>query len=137
MPKTYSINIEYRFRSKHSTIPNIHFIKKALDTKSHNILIKKLEAYGVRAIIIWNDYFSNYSNERTQHVEISGIKSKLKTIKFSIPHSLMLSPLLYLWPFIDMQCYEHGIFHLIAGALLYLHLWKPSIWCMYCADRYK
>ena len=53
--------------------------QKAFDTVDHNILLKKLEYYGV--IGIPNKCFAAYLNNRKQFVSINGYKSDLADVK--------------------------------------------------------
>ena len=51
---------------------------KAFDTLDHNILIDKLQRYGITGIsFMW---FESYLSKRTQYVEINNFKSSLQTI---------------------------------------------------------
>ena len=108
---------QYGFRKGHSTIhPIIHMLNdiatgidkspsercmslfldlsKAFDTLSHNILLKKLNHYGIRGVA--NIWFENYLSGRQQYVEIDGINSTMKTLTCGVPQGSILGPILFL-----------------------------------------
>ena len=108
---------QYGFRAKHATIhPILHLLNncaesynknpkeytisifcdlsKAFDVINHNILLDKLNIYGLRGIV--NDWFSNYLSGRTQYVEIEGSQSNSCDIECGVPQGSILGPLLYL-----------------------------------------
>ena len=61
---------------------------------SHNILLKKLEYYGVRGLA--NDWFRSYLTNRQQFVSINGFNSKKLPMKYGVPQGSVLGPLLFL-----------------------------------------
>ena len=69
-------------------------LKKAFDTIEHNILLQKLESYGIRRNE--HKWFRSYLIERIQRVEIKGISSNWSTIKCGVPQGSILGPLLFL-----------------------------------------
>ena len=70
-------------------------LRKAFDTVDHNILLHKLQIYGVKGTA--NDWFRNYLRNREQLVQIpSGEKSDLRTINLGVPQGSVLGPLLFL-----------------------------------------
>ena len=70
-------------------------IKKAFDTVSHDILIQKLEHYGIRGIA--NDLLNSYLRSRKQFVMVDEIEhSDLFQIKSGVPQGSTLGPLLFL-----------------------------------------
>ena len=69
-------------------------LQKAFDTVNHDILISKLEHYGIRGSA--NSWFSSYLKNRTQFVSILGYDSSTKTISHGVPQGSVLGPLLFL-----------------------------------------
>ena len=69
-------------------------LEKAFDTVSHDILLEKLNHYGIRGIA--NDWFRSYLSDRTQFVSINGFNSDYKTVKYGVPQGSVLGPLLFL-----------------------------------------
>ena len=67
---------------------------KASDTVSHDILLEKLDYYGIRGIS--NDRLRSYSSNRSLFVSINDFNSDYKTIKYGGPQSSVLGPLLFL-----------------------------------------
>ena len=68
--------------------------QKAFDTVDHNILLKKLEYYGVRRIP--NKWFASDLNNRKQFVSINGYKLNLVDAECQMPQGSILGPLLFL-----------------------------------------
>ena len=108
-------SLQFGFRKKHSTdhalIEITETIKKALDdhnfacgifidlqkafdTVNHDILIAKLDNYGIRGTA--NKWFSTYLNNRSQYVSILGFDSDTKRLQHGVPQGSVLGPLLFL-----------------------------------------
>src|SRR6218665_383787 len=69
-------------------------LSKAFDTVDHNILIQKLERYGIRGTpLLW---FKNYLALRYQQVKCNNKLSTLRLIKSGVPQGSVLGPLLFL-----------------------------------------
>ena len=107
-------SLQFGFRKKHSTnhalveiTENIRkaldenkfacgvFVdfQKAFDTVNHDILINKLDHYGVRDIE--NNWFRSYLTGRTQFVSILGFDSKTKPVSHGVPQGSVLGQLLF------------------------------------------
>ena len=69
-------------------------LAKAFDTVSHDILLRKLEAYGIRGDTL--KLFESYLNDRYQFVKLDGAKSSISLIEFGVPQGSILGPLLFL-----------------------------------------
>ena len=113
---------QYGFRKKHSTnlatielvtkilqaIDNSEYtigvfldLAKAFDTVNHEILLKKLEHYGIRGIAL--EWFKNYLTNRKQIIKYKSEKSESLTIKCGVPQGSVLGPLLFLIYMIDIS----------------------------------
>ena len=68
-------------------------LKKAFDTVNYQILLKKLEHYGIRGIPL--DGFKSYLSNRKQYVSVNG--NTLETLEVTcVPQGSVLGPLLFL-----------------------------------------
>ena len=69
-------------------------ISKAFDTISHDVLITKLEHYGIRAnALMW---FESYLKDREQYVEVNSCKSESYITNISVPQGGVLSAILFI-----------------------------------------
>ena len=69
-------------------------IAKAFDTIDHNLLIAKLQNFGVRGVAL--KWFQNYIQNRYQYVSCNGSASSRKRVRFGVPQGSILDPLLFL-----------------------------------------
>ena len=69
-------------------------LQKAFDTVDHQILLAKLNHYGIRGVS--NDWFKSYLSNRSQYVSINGYESGLAAINCGVPQGSVLGPLLFL-----------------------------------------
>ena len=107
--------LQFGFRAKHSTnnalfsltetvreaLDNSNFacgifidLQKAFDTVDHEILLKKLEYYGIKGVA--NKWFNSYLSNRHQFVTINGFDSTKSPMNFGVPQGSVLGPLLFL-----------------------------------------
>ena len=68
--------------------------QKAFDTVNHEILLKKLEHYGIRGVC--NNLIRSYLNNRHQYVSLEGVDSYVSDIEHGVPQGSVLGPLLFL-----------------------------------------
>jgi len=100
-------------------------LQKAFDTVNHEILLRKLDHYGVRGLA--NKWFESYLTNRKQFVDINGVNSKQTTIKHGVPQGSVLGPLLFLIYINDLhKCIHHSnTFHFADDTHL-LHIPKKT-----------
>ena len=67
-------------------------LQKAFDTVDHQILLAKLNHYGICGVS--NYWFKSYLSNRSQFVSINGYHSGLVAINCGIPQGSVLGPLL-------------------------------------------
>ena len=69
-------------------------LKKALDTVDHELLVNKLDVYGIRGVA--NKWLQNYLTNRKQYVVIDDNSSDLLDMTCGVPQGSVLGPILFI-----------------------------------------
>ena len=69
-------------------------LKKAFDTVNHNILLKKLQLYGIRGIGL--DWIRDYLTNRRSYVALGKDSSGTKVTNIGIPQGSVIGPILFI-----------------------------------------
>ena len=86
---------------------------KAFDTVNHNILLTKMEKYGIRGLPL--QWFTNYLTNRQQYVSMDGTESSKQKVVCGIPQGSSFGPLLFLIYINDIRnCSEKISFRIFA-----------------------
>lgn len=92
--KTFTEDIYAGLDSQDSILSIYIDFSKAFDTVKHDILLNKLQHYGIRGTI--NAWFRDYLSNRTQSTKISDFVSPPLTVQYGVPQGSVLGPILFL-----------------------------------------
>lgn len=86
--------ITKNLHEKNNSIGIFLDLSKAFDTVNHNILLTKLENYGIKNTVL--TWVQNYLEEREQFVYVNNLSSSRGKLLCGIPQGSILGPLLFL-----------------------------------------
>ena len=143
----YIYHLQFGFRAKHSmnhalmsitqrireAIDNGNMaigvfvdLQKAFDTVNHDILLYKINHYGIRGMA--NDWFRSYLKNRSQYVFINGFDSILNRVDHGVPQGSVLGPLLFLIYINDLNiCIANSEVYHFADDTHLLHISKKKL----------
>ena len=90
----FSENIYDALNAKYHNISILIDLKAAFDTVNHNILLRKLELYGIRGHGL--EWLKSYLTDRQFNVGLQKTFSTTKTVNIGIPQGSILGPILFI-----------------------------------------
>jgi len=67
--------------------------RKAFDTVNHDLLLRKLDLYGIRGLV--RKFFESYFKGRKQYTQVGDKRSSILDINIGVPQGSCLAPLLF------------------------------------------
>ena len=98
---------------------------KAFDTVDHEILLQKLNYYGIRGHA--NDFLRSYLSDRKQYTVVGNKSSEIENISCGVPQGSVLGPLLFLLYVNDLhKCIDDALTRLFADDTG-LHMYNKNL----------
>ena len=82
-------------------------IKKAFDCVDHVILLRKLEAYGIRGQPL--DWIRSYLKDRKCYIDLNGVSSNKNIFNIGVPQGSILGPVLFLVHINDLPLFSTSL----------------------------
>ena len=89
----FTDNIRKYLDQGHYCISIFVDVTKAFDTVDHDILLEKMNRYGIRGHA--NNFFRSYLENRCQYTVINGTTSTIENIRCGVPQGSVLGPLFF------------------------------------------
>ena len=101
-------------------------LPKVFDTVNHDILLHKLDHYGIRGLP--NKWFQSFLSGRSQYTSIKDKSSNKLPITYGVPQESVLDPLLFIFYINDLN---KAIIH------SYVHHFADDTNLLYCNKSFK